>query len=607
MCIKNNHKKKVIKKAVVPNSLRNINIMKKQLKKINAAADDIGKKTATSDKHNDNTLTPLCINRRRLTRRRNIAIKTSAALFIMGSIVSISYLQYNNPDFITKLSWQQYEQLPHIHQTIFNYNVPRRLGRNPNPKTRTALSTTHVLNWEREWEKSEDAFQQIQHHLHDNAEKVNNGGGSEEDYYDDKNPFDWALEGIEGIFKLGDSNKKNLRKERRMKAAESGGRDNDTVHAEGGEQQQQLLRSLSNWMHALTNSPLAAPLVAFFGIIFLIASYAMKQPDRRRNIILDENEAEIIEFYERELECGTLQTIPFLQDVKLGAEEHSPLRRQGSSGGLERKVSDSSLTNLRHSVSDPAIQESQCDLYYSRVLETLHYDDDDDKGIEGDGKEEEEEADQQATEAECDDQEECQITLLENISSLTEDDSVESAVAADDEDQDQPVMLEDTDEDTCFKSAQSHLRQECPQSPQSANSSISSLTLEGYDIEAPSPSASVQPLPTPTDSAPTTPLRSNRFQDRQPSCLVEGETKLSKRVSFSSNIKVNEIPRQSHQHDDDTSSEMYLYVMLFLVAIAIVVFSCMPTNPSLSPMYSAKEEIFERAEKMLTSTWDVEL
>jgi hypothetical protein len=44
------------------------------------------------------------------------------------------------------------------------------------------------------------------------------------------------------------------------------------------------------------------------------------------------------------------------------------------------------------------------------------------------------------------------------------------------------------------------------------------------------------------------------------------------------------------------------------VAIVIVIFSLMPANPSLSPIHSMdRVDIFQRADTILSSQWDVEL
>jgi len=376
----------------------------------------------------------------------------------------------------------------------------------------------------------------------------------------------------------------------------------------------------------------AAPLIAFIGIIFAIASFASRlimtpHPTSNSHRQVDENEAEIIQFYDKEMECGTLIQggMPlFSQDVKLPSH---PLIRQGS--GCNSGSFDVNTTTLRWSVSEPekTYRGSQGDLYYSRVLETLHLDDEEEvEGVEpSPAVEIEPEVDQQVVQEDTeDDLQDCQITLLENISSLTEDDWIvepDERVERDESDEvdspfevslcsPQPQEAVVDDEDTCFESAVSQIipeqdghqeeSQSCPSSPESTSSTISSLTVEDYDIETgsfnipPVPSMPTSP-PVALDHEATTPLRGNLSQSR----------KLSKRVSFSPDIKIREIPRGRRQVYE-LSSEMYLYIMLFTLAIVIAVFSFMPPpHPTLSPVSCG--EMFLRAEKMLSSQWDVEL
>ena len=608
---------------------------------------------------------------RRLRRTQGVAItptlaKTAAVIFIVGS-ASVVLLQYNNNNYpsvvktqlVARLSTLQHEQLPALQQTLSAklQGVPRRLGRR---ESSLKGEPSTELEWEKRWERSENAYNQLRH------------VPDKEEVTEDKNPLERALEGIlylgqrntEGRRqKRRDDNKNNLRKkegrnkQRNMKAG--GGSKANPYQGqaiqqpqEEGEQHQE-----SSFFSFTTTSPLAAPLMAFFGVIFLIASFVRPSQDRGRldrlahfhhqgNLILDEDEAEIVEFYEKEMECGG--TIPFLQE----AEGHPKLKRYGSSCGFERKLSDSSLTkSFRRSESDPGRGTSQGDLYYSRVLETLHYDDDDDEEeyqVQLPAKEKEE------TEQKLDNgiDQECQITLFENISSLSEEDEAESGRKACMGDGSTKLsgsievtphspphqLMGENDDDTCFVSAQSQGREEedqeqsRPQSPQSTSSTISSLTLEPeYDIEAPpkkkdalsplhelvaevmaGPDTSLPTADTKSENyvSPTssTPPRSNLYQDRhQQQSIVKSEMKLSRRVSFSPDIKVREIPSTTRQHDE-LSPEMYLYIMLFFVAVAIAMFSFMPAHPTLSPVYSmTRGEMLERAEKMLSSQWDLEL
>lgn len=308
-----------------------------------------------------------------------------------------------------------------------------------------------------------------------------------------------------------------------------------------------------------------------------------------------------------------------------------------------RSSSDSDL--VRHPSES---RESQCDLYYSRVLqdiETLDYEDD-----------EAELAVEEPISGEIQDssrQEDPQVALIENIS-LPEEEGALVCL----EDADNPALPHcqlvagEENGDTSFESAQCEMQgeePECPQDPPSTCSSISSLTSESYDIEAPFGGPSFEEeekkeeaqyrQTSPIDMsgvkgevagaplAPTrslsradsysehvsstaiTPPMSNLCKER-PTSLVKKESRraIERRVSFHSQVQVREIPRVTAKRHQEISSESYLYIMLFAVAIAIAVFSVMPAHPSLSPMYPiTREDVMHRAGSMLSSQWDVEL
>eukprot|EP00579_Thalassiosira_antarctica_P002694 CAMPEP_0201875298 /NCGR_PEP_ID=MMETSP0902-20130614/7313_1 /ASSEMBLY_ACC=CAM_ASM_000551 /TAXON_ID=420261 /ORGANISM="Thalassiosira antarctica, Strain CCMP982" /LENGTH=730 /DNA_ID=CAMNT_0048402327 /DNA_START=155 /DNA_END=2347 /DNA_ORIENTATION=+ len=693
---------------------------------------------------------------RRRGRGATFLKMTGALLFIAGSASVILTLHPTQ----SSSTWLQ-QRYPALQESLSTtlQSVPR-LSREVLEGTKATAASMKTLftaeSAELAWEKSENAFHQLRHH-----------SVTPLDEEPRENMLGRALEGLEGIFHMrrrgannssegrrGNGNKSNnLRKEgrnnkqqqRNMKKEASRDRrnakaDNNqatdpssilSTKQEGEEQQ-----SNNGWMSLLSNSPLAAPLLAFCGIVFLVASLIMNLDYRRlhrgRNtIILDEKEAEIVEFYER-VECGTLQTIPFLQDVKEGAEEH-PIKRSSSERWMmnsERNLPETSLTRqhhrsssdsslMRHHVIHPGaeMRENQCDLYYSRVLETLNYEDDDD---EVDLVEEQEQMDDGG------DDQECQITILENIVPLTNQkgDDLESEKDGEKADCTHLEEAGNGSDTECFESAPSEEVQEkesqlrCPQSPPSSSSSISSLTSEGYDVEAPfggenchqddslkvhnvteasSPlhvsTTIVMPGPeevvsrnlamsdfsdyvsstgaTPQRSnlyrdpfggehdnhqddsmqvlhggeAPSplhvsttivmpgpeelvsrnlalsdfsdyvsstgaTPQRSNLYHDRCQS-LIENEHKLRRRVSFSPEVEIREIPtREEPLKANHEQHESYLYIMLFTVAIAIIVFSLMPpAHPSLSPVYNTmtRGDIFQRAESILSSQWDVEL
>ena len=552
--------------------------------------------------------------RRRRTQSNNnkSLIKTISLLFIIGGTASLIALQYNptaKTQLITKLSKIELKHtISNISSALQDMPKKRRLGGSGNGGGIIKLTeSSKLFDFDEEMDKSENAFLSVS--LPEDVEK-------------NKNPLERVLEGLEDLFNgledMFNNSKNNLRnKYRNLKATAAGG---DTTDI-GGETQR-------NWIPSIiTNyySPLAAPLIAFIGIIFAIASFASRLIMTSPTRTVDENEAEIIQFYDKEMECGTLIQggMPlFSQDVKLPSH---PLIRQGS--GCNGGSFDVNTTaTLRRSVSDPEQRGSQGDLYYSRVLDTLHLDDEDEvEGKVDSSPLEAEDKDLEVVQEDTgDDRQECQITLLENISSLTEDDGIvepDERVDRDESDEvdspfevspcpPQPQEAAVDDEDTCFESAVSQIipvqdghqeeSQACPQSPESTSSTISSLTVDDYDIET--GSFNIPPVPSMSTSPPltleheaTTPQRTNLSQNR----------KLSKRVSFSPDIKIREIPRRRRQVYE-LSSEMYLYIMLFLVAIVIAVFSFMPPpHPNLSPVSCG--EMFLRAEKMLSSQWDVEL
>ena len=84
---------------------------------------------------------------------------------------------------------------------------------------------------------------------------------------------------------------------------------------------------------------------------------------------------------------------------------------------------------------------------------------------------------------------------------------------------------------------------------------------------------------------------------------VERKSKASRRVSFSPEVKVREIPRQ-------TSSERHLYLMLLTVAIVIAFCSLLPApHPSLSVPITdmTAGEMIQGVDNILMSQFEVEL
>ena len=209
-----------------------------------------------------------------------------------------------------------------------------------------------------------------------------------------------------------------------------------------------------------------------------------------------------------------------------------------------------------------------------------------------------------------------------------------------------------------------------PQSPESAGgcSSISSLTSEGYcdyDIEAGGGERQVETPPN--DHPESLPLHVS-MPGREGTGETRGEVKLSapsvcnsdlavpsggddgatprhgsvslqpkllqRRVSFSPDVKVHEIPlvppsnataqmqrQYYHARSGATRSygksqqlspeENFLYAMLLVVAVAVMLFSLMPNPaadyPDLSLAVITKGDIYQRADSMLRSQFEVEL
>ncbi len=451
----------------------------------------------------------------------------------------------------------------------------------------------------------------------------------------------------------------------------------------------------------LLDSPWAAPLLAFCGILVLIASLVggsrlaldyssntNRRSRRRRSnrIVLDENEAEIVEFYEKEF--TSLQMIPFLHDddddhhnvvvavvaksssARVNDEDtqvpyqhlllDSPTRHNTP---LHHNWSASDSSLMRHNPSRGSeMRQSQGDLYYSMVLQTLIHDDD---NISDEILHLSEVEDKNSDSGDNEKEEACigPTMVMENVSSLTEEEECQGAgnvdvaryVAESNDDVDDDLASfksAQSEEEVASQEHQCDKQHPLPQDPPSSHSSMSSLTSDGYDIEAACGSRRVHEKASmkhtsgthddstttrlaqcsrrlaltaamdpdqedvwPAASAPTPPgnLRQERrhLNNLAKSATSKATKQLSRRVSFCGVVRVRRIPwtqSTKQQCDEKSSSECYLYFMLFTLAIVIGIFSLMPANPSLSPIHSMdRVDIFQRADAILTSQWDVEL
>ncbi|KAK1737286.1 hypothetical protein QTG54_012153 [Skeletonema marinoi] len=453
---------------------------------------------------------------------------------------------------------------------------------------RAASVTTEGADMVRE--KSQSLLRQL-HRPSD----VKKGGATAEE-----NVLHRALEGIQGIF---NKNKKeggqkhvingakkdqiekmdDLQGHRRLKAIE-----NEELQTPSN---QDLGRMFFDIQSTISNSPIAAAVLIFCGIAFLIASVAMASDDSRRlrrlanshenrTIVLDEEEAEIVEFYEKEMESGMMQSFPFLEDdchIDDCREDDAGEEQKRSQSFIRRPSSDSSLN--RHLSGETRV--SQCDSYYSRVLQDITSFDEG-----GDDPEDEEDS--------CLDEigEPCQDEREEGESSPRDEAEEVAAepdarLAKEDEQLKAPTHAQNSDEDADA---------DCSSSPTSSESSISSLTSEMYaDIESPPPQ---QPQELGQ-------ISSSSNATSSPSRTI---TRKRRSVSFSPQVKVREIPRQVNS--EMSSSEKYLYLMLFTVAIVITFCSLLPApHPSLSVPISdlTAGEMIQRADTILKSQWEVEL
>ena len=467
-----------------------------------------------------------------------------------------------------------------------------------------------------------------------------------------------------------------------------------------------------------------AAIILLWSLAASSLSFVARSRGRRRRgavVAMDKDEAEIAEFYEREemMECGTSPDMGSAGEEDDDDEDEEWRRLlggtecqvDGGGGSLcddpsgpssagpprenthRRSASDPSLVGhpRHHTAGEGPRRHSGCDLYYSRVLGQLLDYEDEDFGEDGarpladerEMNEEEEEGgihrdapyDEDGDSPHHDDRD-CQIAVLENLSSLTYEEDYGGAGGAVELEQDRAdptAAAEDTPPGpqqsavsaccalfegtlTAGEGQEQELGRENvyyrPPSPLSSSSSISSLTSEGCDIEAPSGSwhergqendatnlsCAATPLVVPEGEGQVSrspsltlaaanaeydvvsparsnmPARCNPHHDRSRFTALRGEKEQSPRrhVSFSPNVEVCDItprhPASGQKRVDEVSFEVYLYVMLLAVAVAITVFSLVPAHPSLSPVHStARGGILQLTENLLNSQWDVEL
>lgn len=431
------------------------------------------------------------------------------------------------------------------------------------------------------WERSQSLLRQ----LHSETDDKQRRRAPEE------NVLHRALEGLQGIVNRNkrDGGKKrgmNVLKNDQIQAKDERQGHRRLMATEHEEQQASSNQEMGGLFLTVSTSPIAAVILIFCGIVFLIVSIAIASNDSRRlrrlanshenrTIVLDEEEAEIVEFYEKEMESGMMQSFHFLDEddchVDDCREDHADDERIRGQSFIRRPSSDSSLN--RHLSGETRV--SQCDSYYSRVLQDItSFDEDDSEGEENSSAEIGER---------CQDEREAR--------DLSPRDKAEEVVAAE---RDAILIEEDEQLKTPTEGQNSNegIDAGCPSSPPSSDSSISSLTSEVYaDIESALPQ---QPQELGEISQAATP---------RPTM-----TRKRRSVSFSPQVKVREIPRQVNS--ELSSTEKYLYLMLFTVAIVITFCSLLPApHPSLSVATSdlTAGELIQRADTILKSQWEVEL
>lgn len=423
---------------------------------------------------------------------------------------------------------------------------------------------------------------------------------------DNRSILDGALDNLAEFFgwtggrENGNKSNKanNVRKKqsihRRLKAVDDG---HHNTNYGGDETENSLLSSLKNY-------PLAASVLVIVGMISIVASFIASSDQRRlgrmaarynegRHNIVDEEEAEILEFYEKEMEAGSFRRMLSFDVV------NDDLGTTTGEARMDGSFSEEPL-HLRD------------DTFYTQVLQNA-----------GDDVQEED--------------------VVQNTSSEEKEPKLEVAI----ESQRQLSSGNDADAILYQESSQDDFYDcESNQSPQqslneSMSSSISSLTSEIYqdDINAsfsftsdegslhdpsatllvtesyqqlpPALNESGSPLHSETEgitiisATADTPLMKNLFQGKT-RLEEDSRPKLERRVSFNPEVKVKEIPRR--EVNDQFSSEKYLYFMLLLMGVVIAVFSFLPVHPSLSPIASmTRKEVLRRADTLLNSQWDVEL
>ena len=466
----------------------------------------------------------------------------------------------------------------HISTTIKWAQFPGRrdLQSMMNSLSTTLLTTKYkfrVSNPELAWEKGELAYSSLGYTTSNDSV---NGGINE-------NVWDKWMDGL-GDFLRGKNTVKrttpNIRKKRheslihrRLKSS----MDHEQINNATYDDKQSLLSAM--W----TYHPLTAAILIFIGMIsIIIASFVSNSSDSRRlhriarlynqeeRQVLDEEEAEILEFYDKEMEerlfCRMLSFD--VEDDVVEQGEQEMITQELSHGG--RTCEEGQPLHLRD------------DSYYTRVLDGENSD----SGTVIDECKEKETAEKNqchgdngavgeisrsVNEESSEDPQSQDESLSSSISSLTTPDDCEHDVEASNSfstiDSEQDFSKGDAyDSKASPKSAQ-HLRNE-------TRSSVTEIEL--------------------------------MYRENMDSIDVTSTPQLKRQVTFNPQVTVQEIP--SRQMNHHVSSEKYILLMLATVGILIAIISFFPAHPSLSPIASvSRKEVLRRADSILNSQWDVEL
>ena len=520
-------------------------------------------------------------------------VKTAAVLLVGAS--AVTFLQsdshditarikdrYNNgrdnllPKLVAASDWVN--QLPEVIDTRRTMIMEAVMS--PNSKLSRRTKTLTSEGSDMVWEQSQRILRQLRLRREDSKKGVATEG----------NVLLRAFGGLQGIF---DANRKDGKKKGVVKGAshDQGQREDELqAHrrlnaADPEEMQTHSEQDVEGLFLALSSSPIAAAILIFCGIIFLIASVTVASDDSRRlrrlaaspeniTIVLDEEEAEIVEFYEKEMESGMMHSFSLLEDdssVDDCRDDTACEEQQLIHSIIKRPSSDSSLT--RHLSGEGRV--SQCDSYYSRVLHDItSFDDLED--------EQEDEEDEPASSVD----EEEHLTEQNGESSTLRDEVEAEGIIH------EPQARHVEVEGHIDASFQAHSNDE---GPISSESSISSLTSEMY-VDA------VSSIPQSQEEGQILPICNATLPTRS-------MTRKKKRsVSFSPQVRVREIPRQVNS--EMSPSEKYLYLMLLTVAVVITFCSLLPTpHPSLSVPIAdlTAGEMIQRADTILSSQWEVEL